>query len=452
MAEAKMDLRMWTFNQYGDQELAAEDSDPVSAVLGLRWDRRDDSLTISVQREIVKRDLSKRRLLSLIHAVFDPLGFFVPVILPAKLILQEAWATKSTWDKPLPDELQTRFERWYERLPSLSSLKLPRRMGHGIKDSWTLHVFCDASQAAYATVIYLRSKKEDKVFVKFVIAKSRISPVKKITIPRLELLACVLGARLARYTVETLCLVDVPIYYWTDATVALSWIQREENWGVFVNNRVKEIRKLSKQECWRHIPGKLNPADVSSRGFRVFCWVLRFTNKLLKKPSYSSDTLTVEEKTNAETFLWSLEERKQFQEKGDSVHGLVVVRDNDGVLRVKTKIIERDDEFCFLYPLLLPSKHYLTECLIREYHEKNCHAGVQILAAKLRERYWIISSKRNIRSCVSRCVVCRRFTAKALSTSPIQLPLDRIRDSAVFETTGVDLCGPLLLRPKRKRR
>ncbi|XP_035225134.1 uncharacterized protein LOC118197708 [Stegodyphus dumicola] len=185
--------------------LAAED--PVSAVLGLLWDRRDDSLTISVQREIVKRDLSKRRLLSLIHAVFDPLGNFVPVILPAKLILQEAWATKSTWDKPLPDELQTRFERWYERLPSLSSLKLPRRMGHGIRDSWTLHVFCDASQAAYATVIYLRSKEEDKVFVKFVITKSRVSPLKKITIPRLELLACVLGARLARYTVETLCLV-----------------------------------------------------------------------------------------------------------------------------------------------------------------------------------------------------------------------------------------------------
>ncbi|XP_035205291.1 uncharacterized protein LOC118180292 [Stegodyphus dumicola] len=107
MAEAKMDLRMWTFNQYGDQELAAKDSDPVSAVLGLQWDRRDDSLTISVQREIVKRDLSKRRLLSVIHAVFEPLGFFVPVILPAKLILQNAWATKSIWDKPLPDKLQT---------------------------------------------------------------------------------------------------------------------------------------------------------------------------------------------------------------------------------------------------------------------------------------------------------------------------------------------------------
>ncbi|XP_035218580.1 uncharacterized protein LOC118191833 [Stegodyphus dumicola] len=162
-------------------------------------------------------------------------------------------------------------------MSSLSRLKLPRRMSHGIKDSWTLHVFCGASQAAYATVIYLRSKEEDEVFVKFVIEKSRVSLLKKITIPRLELLACVLGARLARYTVETLCLVDVPIYYWTDATVALSWIQREENWGVFVNNTVKKIRKLLKQECRRHIPGKLNSADVASRGctpehFRQCIW------------------------------------------------------------------------------------------------------------------------------------------------------------------------------------
>ncbi|GIY03534.1 reverse transcriptase [Caerostris darwini] len=60
------------------------------------------------------------------------------------------------------------------------------------------------------------------------------------------------------------------------------------------------------------------------------------------------------------------------------------------------------------------------------------------------------SSKRNIRSCVSRCVVCKRFIAKALTTPPIQLPLDRVRESAIFEITGIDLCGPLLLKPRGK--
>ncbi|GIY73415.1 reverse transcriptase [Caerostris darwini] len=162
---------------------------------------------------------------------------------------------------------------------------------------------------------------------------------------------------------------------------------------------------------------------------------MRFVNKLRKKPSYGTKTLTVEEKAKAEIILWSIEQKKHFHEKENSVHGLQVVRGDDEVLRVKTRIIERDDDLSFLYPILLPSKHYLTECLIREYYLKYCHAGVQILAAKLRLQYWIFSSKRNIRSCVSRCVVCKRFTAKALTTPPIQLPLDRVRESAIFEIT-----------------
>ncbi|GIY52639.1 endonuclease [Caerostris darwini] len=289
-----------------------------------------------------------------------------------------------------------------------------------------------------------------------------------------------LRSRLAKYVVTALSLREVPTYYWTDATVALCWIQREENWGVFVNNRVREIRSLSKKEYWRHIPGKLNPADIASRGctlqhllqygwwegpeflkafpeawpksefspnedliaaemkkkiivdlsvkiekpewferlssfskiVRVFCWMMRFVNKLRKKPSYGTKTLTVEEKAKAEIILWSIEQKKHFHEKENSVHGLQVVRGDDEVLRVKTRIIERDDDLSFLYPILLPSKHYLTECLIREYHLK--------------------------------------FTAKALTTPPIQLPLDRVRESAIFEITGIDLCGPLLLKPRGK--
>ncbi|GIY18772.1 reverse transcriptase, partial [Caerostris darwini] len=315
-------------------------------------------------------------------------------------------------------------------------------------------------------------------------------------------------SRLAKYVVTALSLREVPTYYWTDATVALCWIQREENWGVFVNNRVREIRSLSKKEYWRHIPGKLNPADIASRGctlqhllqygwwegpeflkafpeswpksefspneeliaaemkkkiivdlsvkiekpewferlssfskiVRVFCWMMRFVNKLRKKPSYGTKTLTVEEKAKAEIILWSIEQKKHFHEKENSVHGLQVVRGDDEVLRVKTRIIERDDDLSFLYPILLPSKHYLTECLIREYHLKYCHAGVQILAAKLRLQYWIFSSKRNIRSCVSRCVVCKRFTAKALTTPPIQLPLDRVSVEIDISKFGSNDC------------
>lgn len=122
-----------------------------------------------------------------------------------------------------------------------------------------------------------------------------------------------------------------------------------------------------------------------SKIISVFSWMLRFISRLRKESTYTSGTLSAEEKGNAEMHLWKLVQNRCLGEK-DSIRGLNVSvwRDQGGALRVKTKIIDRDDDFCFLYPLLIPSKHYLTECLIREYHITNCHAGVQILAAKLR--------------------------------------------------------------------
>ncbi|UYV68335.1 hypothetical protein LAZ67_5003922 [Cordylochernes scorpioides] len=84
--------------------------------------------------------------------------------------------------------------------------------------------------------------------------------------PKMELLACLIGARLAANVIQDLEFEEIPRFYWTDSTNALCWIQREDNWAAFVMNRVKEIHNLSSPESWRHIPGRLNPADLPSRG------------------------------------------------------------------------------------------------------------------------------------------------------------------------------------------
>ncbi|UYV73927.1 hypothetical protein LAZ67_11001490 [Cordylochernes scorpioides] len=130
----------------------------------------------------------------------------------------------------------------------------------------TLHIFCDASQFAYATCIFLRIEKEDRLDIQLIQARTRVAPLKKLTIPRLELLACLIGARLAANVIQDLEFEEIPRFYWTDSTNALCWIQREDNWAAFVMNRVKEIHNLSSPESWRHIPGRLNPADLPSRG------------------------------------------------------------------------------------------------------------------------------------------------------------------------------------------
>ncbi|XP_035221178.1 uncharacterized protein LOC118194095 [Stegodyphus dumicola] len=133
----------------------------------------------------------------------------------------------------------------------------------------SFHIFCDASRMAYATCVYLRNENENKVSCHLVQARSRVAPLKPTSICRLELLACVVGARLMKSIKQDLKEENIPTFYWTDSRNTLYWIKNEENWGVFVMNRVKEIRALTNPDAWNYVPGNLNPADIPSRGCSV---------------------------------------------------------------------------------------------------------------------------------------------------------------------------------------
>ncbi|XP_071042007.1 uncharacterized protein [Parasteatoda tepidariorum] len=202
-----------------------------------------------------------------IQKIFDPLGILCPVTLPPKIIVHHTWTLKIGWDTELPEIYRKEFETWYDDLSLLNDIKIPRCLGMSdLKTEFSIHVFCGASKLAYSTVIFLRKVQEEKVSLHFIQAKSRVAPLHKMTIPRLELLAYCIGARLSSITIKAMDLKEVPIIYWTDSSTALCWINREENWGVFINNRVKEIRSLTEKNSLRHLPGEQNPADLSSRG------------------------------------------------------------------------------------------------------------------------------------------------------------------------------------------
>ena len=134
------------------------------------------------------------------------------------------------------------------------------------ENSATLHVFCDASKQAYATCAYVRTENRSEIRVQLVSARSRVAPLKPLTIPRLELLSCLIGARLASKICTDLKLQNSKTILWSDSSTALTWIKSEEQWGTFVHNRVKEIRSLTESSTWRFVPGKMNPADLPSRG------------------------------------------------------------------------------------------------------------------------------------------------------------------------------------------
>ena len=124
--------------------------------------------------------------------------------------------------------------------------------------------------------------------------------------------------------------------------------------------------------------------------------------------------------------------------------------DSEDIIRLRTKIIDRMDLGDLIIPAILPSSHPVVKMLELWAHETACHVGVQGLLSLLRERFWIIKERKPIRSILTRCIVCMRHGARHISTVPPALPEPRVRDAAVFETTGVDMAGTLFLKDGRE--
>lgn len=130
-----------------------------------------------------------------------------------------------------------------------------------------LHVFSDASPRAYGTAAYLKIDNEKHVTTGLIASKSRVAPMKNLTLPRLELMGALLAARLQRYLIENLHIHIQAVLLWTDSNITLHWIKGSKSkWKPFIANRVEEIQQLTNPIQWRHCPGTENPADLLTRG------------------------------------------------------------------------------------------------------------------------------------------------------------------------------------------
>lgn len=168
-------------------------------------------------------------------------------------------------------EITDAWNAYYNELEELKDVKIPRWLGIFPGAPVQLHTFCDASQKAYGAVIYVRTQIDDNKFdIRLLTSKSRVADLQSVTIPRMELTAAKLGAKLTTQVAATLEAEGLELYFWTDSTIVLHWLRKiPSDLKVFVGNRVSEIQSLTRRRSWRHVESKQNPADLISRSETV---------------------------------------------------------------------------------------------------------------------------------------------------------------------------------------
>ena len=246
------------------------DGSMVERTLGLKWCLESDNFlftTISTSKLVTKREILK-----ITSLIFDPLGFLSPFTVKAKALLQDLWRNKYGWDDDIDASLTKRWLDWTEDLKNIVSFSIPRCfiLSNQVEKK-ELHFFSDASEIAFGAVAYMRVIYErGEVKCRLVMSKSRISPIKPLTMPRLELQAAVLSIRLYNFILKELDIKFDSVHYWVDSSLVLQYIYSErKRFKTFVANRVAEIQDSSSSEQWQHIGGKINPADVITRGICI---------------------------------------------------------------------------------------------------------------------------------------------------------------------------------------
>ena len=241
---------------------------PRERALGLLWDVEQDKFVFEMKIE--PKPMSRRGLLSTLSSVYDPLGYAAPFVFKAKILFQELCRRKYDWDQDLPPDIAMQWCRWLNDIVRLKDFSIPRciKLAEFSMSTAQLHHFADASEQGFGAVTHLRlTNPEGKVHCSLLMSKSKLAPLKPITIPRLELAAAVESVKLDNLIKrETeLCLLES--VFWTDSMIVLWYLQKEEKqFQTYVANRIGTIREQTHVHKWRHVPSASNPGDDASRG------------------------------------------------------------------------------------------------------------------------------------------------------------------------------------------
>ena len=224
-------------------------------------------MNIVVRENLIHEDswrYTKRRVLSLVSSIDDPLGWVSPLTVRGKIFLQTLWKEKMGWDQTLnPDQIKVIRDILVD-LQRVGEFFFPR---HILYEHTEIQVFTDASSRAYGAAVY--TVDDTCTRSDLLMSKARVAPCKegRLTIPKLELTASLIWARLIHYSTNLFKFKT--IYLWSDSKVAISWITSDRDIkDVYIANRAAEVKTLITQHQVKvmYVPTKDNPEDYLSRG------------------------------------------------------------------------------------------------------------------------------------------------------------------------------------------
>ena len=470
-------------------------------VLGLDWNTITDSLNVPT-KEWESDPMTKREFLKRISTFWDPLGQRSPLICWGKMIMQKIWQHGSNWDDPLPDILWPEVECF--KKACLFVFEIPRYVGGPI----VLHIFVDASEKASAAVAYIITGKGSF----FLLSKTKVKPLKVVSLPRMELLGACLGTKLLNFVKAEVFKSHIETFMWSDSTITLGWIESSSSrYKPYVGNRIAEIQRTSATHSakWMWVPGDQNPADIPSRGTwplheeQAKLWghgpeflltgewppqpemekpdlekrsiainVAQVTPPVIQLDRYSS----FEKMLRIVTMVWRFGcplagrneplaiQRKRALQKIISMEQKIFFAEEFSCLQ-QNQPIPRSSRLIKLNPVLedgiikmhgrvnknliiLPDKSHLTRLIIRDAHISNLHAGPNHTLAYLRQKYWILKGMTAVKAETKSCMQCKRINKPMCQQKMADLPDFRKNALPPFSHTGLDYAGPLFTKSR----
>lgn len=523
MEAGKLTLRKWSSNDKKVLPMLPDDfkvstayeiSEESIKTLGLQWNPNNDNLSYKITHQPVKL-VTRRTVLSGIARIYDPLGLLAPVLIVAKMLMQEVWSDKSSWDEELSLELQKRWRKFEEESAAISNLVIPRWVNTLSTKPIQLIGFCDASGKAYAACVYVRTIIEGQVHMQLLVSKTRVSPLKNPqTLPRLELCGALLLADLLTSVKKALLTPNAEVHAFTDSQVVLGWLNGEPNrWNVYVKNKVLKINSQVNPNSFYHVRSEDNSADVASRGISALklqsyqlwwngpsflhdprwtigiqvvqpttiemrtrmevvtvnttrpmtTYIERFSSFLrasrvaaycLRWKSKETGTITAKEVEDAQAAIIRAVQLQEFPQgrKEKNLANLNPIFGADQLLRVGGRLELSDLEDSTKHPIILPKNHHISKLIVNEAHKSLLHGGPTAVEGFVKEKFWIVGLRQTIKSQLKKCIVCTRHTGKVMQQLMGQLPRSRTVIAPPFTETMVDFLGPISIKANKLRK